>query len=67
MEHMFERLTSSQIYNYYGQYSYSNVNQSVNPQNLQIVGNVLSLLTGWLAICKTTHSPEVLSRQMTAS
>ncbi|CAG8387358.1 unnamed protein product [Penicillium salamii] len=38
------------IYNYYGQYGYSNVNQSVNPQNLQVVGNVLSLLTGWLAV-----------------
>ncbi|KAF3387575.1 hypothetical protein F1880_001493 [Penicillium rolfsii] len=38
------------VYHYYGQYSYSNVNQSVNPKNLQVVGNVLSLLTGWLAV-----------------
>ncbi|KAJ5698420.1 hypothetical protein N7462_000425 [Penicillium macrosclerotiorum] len=38
------------VYNYYGQYSYSNVNQSVYPERLQVVGNVLSLLTGWLAI-----------------
>ncbi|KAJ5766787.1 uncharacterized protein N7511_004403 [Penicillium nucicola] len=38
------------VYNYYGQYSYSNVNQSVNPENLQVVGNVLSLMTGWLAV-----------------
>ncbi|KAJ5335594.1 hypothetical protein N7541_005418 [Penicillium brevicompactum] len=38
------------IYNYYGQYAYSNVNQSVYPLNLQVVGNVLSLITGWLAV-----------------
>ncbi|KAJ5122421.1 hypothetical protein N7526_009358 [Penicillium atrosanguineum] len=38
------------VYSYYGQYSYSNVNQSVRPENLQVVSNVLSLLTGWLAI-----------------
>lgn len=45
-------LILSQVYHYYGQYSYVNVNQAVNPKNLQVVGNVLSLLTGWLAICK---------------
>ncbi|KAJ5489495.1 hypothetical protein N7539_004385 [Penicillium diatomitis] len=38
------------IYHFYGQYAYVNVNQTVSPQNIQIVGNVLSLLTGWLAI-----------------
>ncbi|KAJ5591714.1 uncharacterized protein N7459_002083 [Penicillium hispanicum] len=38
------------VYHYYGQYSYSNVNQSVNPERLQVVSNVLSLLTGWLAV-----------------
>lgn len=38
------------IYHFYGQYAYSNVNQTVNPKSLQVVGNVLSLITGWLAI-----------------
>lgn len=38
------------IYHFYGQYAYSNVNQTVNPEKLQVVSNVLSLLTGWLAI-----------------
>ncbi|EPS31970.1 hypothetical protein PDE_06929 [Penicillium oxalicum 114-2] len=38
------------VYHFYGQYAYTNVTQSVNPQHIQIVGNVLSLLTGWLAI-----------------
>ncbi|KAK4506528.1 hypothetical protein PRZ48_000260 [Zasmidium cellare] len=37
-------------YTYYGQYSYSLVNQVVQPLGLQIAGNVLSLITGWLAI-----------------
>lgn len=44
--------SSIQVYHFYGQYAYTNVTQSVNPQHIQIVGNVLSLLTGWLAICK---------------
>lgn len=38
------------IYAEYGQYSYSVINQTVKPFSLQIVTNVLSLLTGWLAI-----------------
>ncbi|KAF2171330.1 hypothetical protein M409DRAFT_18445 [Zasmidium cellare ATCC 36951] len=37
-------------YTYYGQYSYSLVNQVVQPLGLQIAGNVLTLITGWLAI-----------------
>ena len=40
------------MYNYYGQYSYSVVVQSVKPVGLQIAGNVLTLITGWLTICK---------------
>ncbi|KAF2484777.1 transmembrane amino acid transporter protein-domain-containing protein [Neohortaea acidophila] len=38
------------VYSQWGQYAFSNINQSVAPLGLQIVVNVLSLLTGWLAI-----------------
>jgi CHASE3 domain sensor protein len=48
------------VYHYYGQYSYSNVNQSVKPESLQVPGNVLSLLTGWLAICKSLRDIPLL-------
>ncbi|KAJ5753172.1 hypothetical protein N7520_010089 [Penicillium odoratum] len=37
-------------YSYYGQYSYSTITQTVKPLSLQILSNVLSLLTGWLAV-----------------
>ncbi|KAJ6013812.1 hypothetical protein N7540_008403 [Penicillium herquei] len=37
-------------YSYYGQYSYVTITQVVKPERLQVVGNVLSLITGWLAV-----------------
>ncbi|KAJ5917419.1 hypothetical protein N7466_010973 [Penicillium verhagenii] len=37
-------------YSYYGQYSYSTITQTVKPLSLQTVSNVLSLITGWLAV-----------------
>lgn len=40
------------VYSRWGQYCFSNINQVVAPLSLQIVVNVLSLLSGWLAICK---------------
>lgn len=45
-------LTVSQVYKYYGQYAYTSVQQTVRPLSLQIVNNVLGLITGWLAVCK---------------
>lgn len=41
-----------QVYSRYGQYSYVNINQVVEPLRLQVVSNILVLITGWLAICK---------------
>ena len=41
-----------QVYSRYGQYSYVNINQVVTPRGLQTVSNVLTLLTGWLAVCQ---------------
>jgi hypothetical protein len=38
------------IYSFYGQYSASNVVNVVNPYGLQTTGNVLRLLSGWIAI-----------------
>ncbi|KAJ5661745.1 uncharacterized protein N7477_009361 [Penicillium maclennaniae] len=38
------------VYSFYGQYAYVSITQSVKPLNLQVVGNVLSLITGWLAV-----------------
>ncbi|OKL58532.1 hypothetical protein UA08_06157 [Talaromyces atroroseus] len=38
------------VYHWYGQYSYSVINSTVRPERLQVPGNVLSLLTGWLAV-----------------
>lgn len=37
-------------YAYYGQYAYSVITQVVKPLGLQIVSNILTLITGWLAI-----------------
>jgi len=37
-------------YSYYGQYSYVNITQVVQPLSLQILSNVLGLITGWLAV-----------------
>ena len=41
-----------QVYRYYGQYSYVSINQVVKPLSLQILSNVLALITGWLAVCE---------------
>jgi len=37
-------------YSYYGQYAYVNISQVVKPLSLQVLSNVLALLTGWLAV-----------------
>ncbi|KAJ5238993.1 hypothetical protein N7468_003612 [Penicillium chermesinum] len=37
-------------YSYYGQYAYTTISQTVRPLGLQIVSNVLGLITGWLAV-----------------
>ncbi|KAJ5904442.1 hypothetical protein N7504_006825 [Penicillium tannophilum] len=37
-------------YSYYGQYSYATITQTVKPLSLQVLSNVLSLITGWLAV-----------------
>lgn len=41
-----------QTYHYYGQYSYVSITQVVQPLSLQILSNVLGLVTGWLAVCE---------------
>lgn len=38
------------VYSFYGQYSASNITQVIQPVSLQTVANVLSLLTGFIAI-----------------
>jgi hypothetical protein len=45
-------LMISQTYSYYGQYAYVSITQVVKPLSLQILSNVLGLITGWLAVCK---------------
>lgn len=47
-------LTLLQVYSYYGQYAYVTITQVVQPLSLQILNNVLGLLTGWLAVCKSS-------------
>ncbi|KAE8448332.1 hypothetical protein EG329_009576 [Mollisiaceae sp. DMI_Dod_QoI] len=37
-------------YSYYGQYAYVSITQVVKPLSLQILSNVLALITGWLAV-----------------
>ena len=41
-----------QTYSYYGQYAYVSITQVVQPLSLQILSNVLGLITGWLAVCE---------------
>jgi hypothetical protein len=45
------RLMIFQTYSYYGQYAYVSITQVVKPLSLQILSNVLGLITGWLAVC----------------
>ena len=40
------------VYSFFGQYSASNIGQVIQPLNLQVVSNVLGLLTGFIAICE---------------
>lgn len=52
-----------QTYSYYGQYAYVSITQVVKPLSLQILSNVLGLITGWLAVCKFfTDLDNVLQR-----
>lgn len=44
-----------QVYHYYGQYAYVSITQTVKPLSLQILSNVLGLITGWLAVCELSH------------
>lgn len=41
-----------QTYSHYGQYAYVSITQVVKPLSLQILSNVLGLVTGWLAVCE---------------
>jgi len=43
------------VYSFYGQYSASNIGQVIQPLRLQVVSNVLGLLTGFIAVCE--YSP----------
>jgi hypothetical protein len=45
-------LFGAYVYGNWGQYSIFSINQVVSPYSLQTAGNVLSLLTGWFAVCK---------------
>lgn len=39
------------VYSFYGQYSANNIVNVVNPYGLQTAGNILRLLSGFIAIC----------------
>lgn len=43
------------VYHYYGQYSITNITQVVSPYGLQLVSNILALITGFLAIFLYFH------------
>lgn len=45
------------VYGQWGQYAIFNINTVVLPYSLQTAGNVLSLLTGWFAVCKCLRLP----------
>jgi hypothetical protein len=47
-----------QTYSYYGQYAYVSITQVVQPLSLQILSNVLALITGWLAVCEFLIDPD---------
>ena len=47
-----------QTYSYYGQYAYVSITQVVQPLSLQILSNVLGLITGWLAVCEFLIDPD---------
>jgi hypothetical protein len=44
-------------YSFYGQYSANNIVNVVNPYGLQTAGNILRLLSGWIAIIMYDASP----------
>lgn len=44
------------VYANWGQYAIFNINQVVTPYGLQTAGNILSLLTGWFAVCTLAPS-----------
>ena len=40
------------VYSFYGQYSASTIVNVIQPYGLQTAGNILTLLTGFIAVCK---------------
>lgn len=45
------------VYAEWGQYAIFNITTVVTPYSLQTAANVLSLLTGWFAVCKLIKLP----------
>ena len=44
------------VYSFWGQYSANNIVNVISPYGLQSAGNVLTMLTGFIAVCKCTSS-----------
>lgn len=44
------------VYSFWGQYSANNIVNVISPYGLQSAGNVLTMLTGFIAVCKYTSS-----------
>ena len=40
------------VYSFWGQYSANNIVNVISPYGLQSAGNVLTMLTGFIAVCK---------------
>jgi uncharacterized membrane protein YagU involved in acid resistance len=44
------------VYSFWGQYSANNIVNVIRPYNLQTAGNVLTMLTGFIAVCKCIYT-----------
>ena len=44
------------VYSFWGKYSANNIVNVISPYGLQSAGNVLTMLTGFIAVCKCTSS-----------
>lgn len=44
------------VYSFWGQYSANNIVNVIQPYNLQTAGNVFTMLTGFIAVCKCRYT-----------
>lgn len=40
------------VYSFWGQYSANNIVNVISARGLQVAGNILTMLTGFIAVCK---------------